>query len=44
MTPAIAYVNTDLELKSTDDLTPLVAALTAGKMFALHVTLGDDGN
>jgi hypothetical protein len=43
MTRAIAYVNTDLELKSTDDLALLVAAFTAAKLFALHVTLGDDG-
>ena len=40
---AIAYVNTDLDLKSTDDLAPLVAGFTAAGVFALHVTLGDDG-
>jgi hypothetical protein len=38
----IAYVNTDLDLKSADDLAPLVAAFRAGDVFALHVTLGDD--
>ena len=39
----IAYVNTDLDLKSAEDLAPLVAAFQAADVFALHVTLGDDG-
>jgi hypothetical protein len=39
----IAYVNTDLDLKSAEDLTPLVAAFRGADVFALHVTLGDDG-
>jgi hypothetical protein len=40
---AITYINTDLDLKSADDLAPLVAAFQAANVFALHVTLGDDG-
>ena len=40
---AITYVNTDLDLKSPEELAPLLAAFQAANVFALHVTLGDDG-
>ena len=43
MTSITRYVNSDLDLKSADDLAPLVAAFQAADVFALHVTLGDDG-
>lgn len=35
------YLNTDLDLTSADDLTPLAEALRAGGVFALHVTHRD---
>ena len=43
MPGAISYVNTDLDLKSAEDLAPLVAAFQAANVFALHVTLGAGG-
>lgn len=39
----ICYLNTDLDLTSPIDLTPLAAVLKAGEIRALHVTHGDDG-
>jgi len=38
----IRYNNTDLDLVSSEDLTPLAAALKAGGVPPLHVTRGDD--
>ena len=37
------YINTDLDLSSSADLTGLVAALESRGLFALHVTHADDG-
>ena len=39
----IQYLNTDLDLVSSDDLTLLVASLKQRGLFVLHCTLGDDG-
>jgi hypothetical protein len=39
----IRYENTDLDLVSSDDLTPLAAAFKSGGVPPLHVTLGEDG-
>lgn len=38
----IKYLNTDLDLKSADDLHSLVAALETRGLCGLHVTLGED--
>lgn len=38
----MAYLNTDLELRATTDLTPLVEALNARSVFVLYH--GDDGH
>src|SRR5262249_41954692 len=38
-----AYLNTDLDVTSADDLTGLAAVLEAGGVFPLHVTRGEDG-
>jgi hypothetical protein len=37
------YINTDLDLFSTVDLTPLTAAFESQGVFALHVTSREDG-
>lgn len=37
------YLNTDLELKSSDDLTALAAALKVRGVFPLHLIHGEDG-
>jgi hypothetical protein len=37
------YCNTDLDLKSANDLTALAAEFDAKGLEVLHVTLGDDG-
>ena len=39
----ICYLNTDLDLTSSDDLTELAAVFAASGVRALHVTKGDDG-
>jgi hypothetical protein len=39
----MAYLNTDLDLVSADDLTPLAAALEAAGLLRLHVGKQDDG-
>ncbi len=39
----IAYLNTDLDLTSRDDLTALAAAFEAGGVRPVHVTQGEDG-
>ena len=39
----IRYRNTDLDLASRDDLTPLAQAFEVGGAAPLHVTQGDDG-
>jgi hypothetical protein len=39
----ICYLNTDLDLTSTDDLTDLAAELAAHGVYSLHVTCGKDG-
>ena len=39
----ISYLNTDLDLASAEDLHPLVDALQSAALFALSVTLGQDG-
>ena len=38
----IKYLNSDLDLNSKDDLTPLGIAFEAGGAYCLHVTLGQD--
>jgi len=38
----IQYLNTDLDLKSAEDLRPLARALERSDMYALHVGLEDD--
>lgn len=43
MDGVISYLNTDLDLTSSDNLTALSAALEAGGVFPLYVSLGDDG-
>lgn len=43
MDAKISYCNTDLVLKSADDLTPLAADFTALGLEVLHVTHGEDG-
>jgi hypothetical protein len=37
------YLNTDLDLTSSDDLTPLAALFQTRGVFPLHVTHGEDG-
>jgi hypothetical protein len=39
----IRYLNTDLDLVSPDDLTPLTATFTLSGVFPLHVTHSADG-
>jgi hypothetical protein len=39
----IHYLNTDLDLTSSDDLTALASAFEAGGVFPLHITRGEDG-
>jgi hypothetical protein len=41
---AITYLNTDLDLISAGDLTPLAEALETAGVPPLHVTQGDDGH
>ena len=43
MDGSICYLNTDLDLASTDDLNELARPLTTAGLFALHVSQGDDG-
>jgi hypothetical protein len=43
VTSSIRYLNTDLDLASTEDLGALAAALEASGVFALHVDRRDDG-
>jgi hypothetical protein len=43
MDNTICYLNTDLDLTSTDELTALTSAFETGGCFSLHVTRGDDG-
>jgi hypothetical protein len=43
MNNTITYLNTDLELISTDNLWPLAMALEAAGVFPMHVTRGADG-
>jgi hypothetical protein len=43
VTGTISYLNTDLDLVSTDDLSALVAVLDARGVFALHAGRRDDG-
>ena len=40
---AICYLNTDLDLTSSNDLTPIAAALESRGVRPLHVTRGEDG-
>ena len=40
----ISYLNTDLDLTSSDNLTELAAALEAAGLLSLHVTQSDDGS
>lgn len=39
----ISYLNTDLDLTSSDDLTALAAAFRVSGVLSLHVTHGKDG-
>jgi hypothetical protein len=39
----ICYLNTDLDLTSSDDLTPLAAVFHSRGVFPLHVTYREDG-
>jgi hypothetical protein len=39
----ISFLNTDLDLVSADDLSPLAKALEAACVFPMHVTRGADG-
>ena len=39
----ICYLNTDLDLTSAEDLTPLAAAFEPAGVLPLHVMRGDDG-
>jgi hypothetical protein len=39
----ICYLNTDLDLTSSDDLTALAANFASRGVFCLHVTRGEDG-
>ncbi|HEV3079026.1 MAG TPA: hypothetical protein VGY66_04580 [Gemmataceae bacterium] len=39
----ICYLNTDLDLSSSDDLTALAAVFESRGVFPLHVARGDDG-
>jgi hypothetical protein len=39
----ICYLNTDLDMTSSDDLAPLAAVFESGGMFTLHLTSGEDG-
>lgn len=43
MSVTIRYLNTDLDLVSWQDLSPLAAALEAQGVNPLHVTRGEDG-
>jgi hypothetical protein len=43
MDDTISYLNTDLDLTSTVDLTTLATALETGGVLPLHVTRGEDG-
>ena len=43
MDGTITYLNTDLDLVSTDDLRPLAASLAARGLFTLHVERREDG-
>ncbi len=42
MNGVIHYLNTDLDLKSIEDLTEFASALEASGVFPLHVERGDD--
>lgn len=42
MDDKLAYLNTDLDLQSTEDLSHLAAALEQNGVFPLHVTQGED--
>ncbi len=44
MSGSIQYLNTDLDLKSSNDLSGLTAALESSGVFPLHVECGEDGN
>ncbi len=39
----IKYLNTDIELRSAENLLPLAAALNAAGLFTLHIEQQDDG-
>jgi len=39
----ISYLNTDLDLRSTDDLTELAAVFKSHRIYPLHVSKGEDG-
>ncbi|QDT47643.1 hypothetical protein Pan258_16790 [Symmachiella dynata] len=42
--PRFHYLNTDLDLIAAVELSPLIEALESdGRLFSLHMTLGDDG-
>jgi hypothetical protein len=41
--PEIRYINTDLDLTSSEDLSELAATLDAHGVSPLHVTRGEDG-
>ncbi|MCS6938264.1 MAG: hypothetical protein NZM94_03280 [Roseiflexus sp.] len=43
MNREITYLNTDLKLTSTDDLTTLASALESGGVSPLYITQGKDG-
>jgi hypothetical protein len=43
MSVTIRYLNTDLDLVSQRDLSPLATALEAQGVYPLHVTRGEDG-
>ena len=43
MDGTICYLNTDLDLTSSDDLTALAAVFESRGVFPLHVTRGEDG-
>jgi hypothetical protein len=43
MNNSISYLNTDLDLVSSNDLTELVKAFEVRDVFSLHVTHDDDG-
>lgn len=43
MNDTICYLNTDLDLTSSDDLTGLATVFESRGVFPLHVTSGEDG-